>query len=428
MSLRVALVVPDLHVKDWNSPKHCQYALLAEACANGEVELVVLPEAYYGLYCDPVKIKQMEDTAIKDWYRCVAVPVLVGMQSTDGFQVAVYVNPDAKRTETKSHLYFKHSSARRLAFDRESYDSANDAMFQPIKLRRAHIGVQICHDMFFGLVGHQLREHGADVYVDISGGNVRKKKWRDVIAGRSLELDAPFLCTMSKRDDVGDADAFGVAFDRARELEPIISHVNEGGYGGFSIFDVDSSDVPSRADDVVQGYSGRQYDDILISVGRKESRARHHIQVVPGRDGMAPIRHAGDAEGKWRGFETPSGRVGVLPLSVGKLADGLEIHRCEADLQPNTFDHHVVVYYGEPSDWNGALALMKLRAIEHRVAVVVAGLTRSECIKTNRYRYIQRLRPRKGVYGLNGDCLGGTTRSLNGIRAEHHHAYYDLLP
>ena len=430
MKLRVALVVPDLRVKDWYSPKHCQYPLLAKACANGEVDLVVLPEAYYGLYCDTAKIKKMSDVAVKDWYEYVKVPVLVGMQSTDGYQVAVYVNPDAKRTETKSHLYFKHSSATKLAFDQEGYESADDTMFDPVQLRRARIGVQICHDMFFGLVGHQLREHGANVYLNITGGNVRKKKWRDVIAGRSLELDAPFLCTMSRRCDGNDGDAFATAFDRGRELQPTISHVNDWGYGGFKVFDIDSDHVPSRTDDVDQGFTGEQYKDILISVGRKKPRSRHHIHIVPGRDGMAPMGRAGDAEGKWRGFDTPSGRVGVLPLSIAKLADGLAIHRHEADLQSDSFDHHVVVYFGEPKDWNAAMALMKLRAIEHRIAVVVADRSRSECLKTTRRRTIQRFRQRRGVFALNGDCLGGTIRALNGkpgIPGKHHPAYLDLL-
>ena len=422
------MVVPNLLIEDWDNSKHCQYPLLKETCANGEVDLVVLPEAYYGLYFSTVKTQKMKDVAIKEWYSYLEVPVLVGMQSTDGFQVAVFVNPDAKRTETKSHLYFKHSSAVKLAFDRDGYEGANDRMFRPIKLREERIGVQICHDMFFGLVGHQLREHGADKYIDITGGDVPKKKWRDLIAGRSLELDAPFLCTMSKRSDSNRHHAFAAAFDRGRELEPTTSHVNERGYGGFKVFDIDSNHAPAQADDVEQGYSDAGYKDILISVGRKEPRSRHHIHIVPGRDGMAAMRRAGDAQGKWRGFDTLAGRIGVLPLSAAKLADGLAIYRHEADLQPDSFDHHVVVYFGEPEDWEAAKALMKLRVIEHRIAVVVAGQTRSECMKTHQYKTIQRLPQRHGVFALNGASLGGTGSALNGIPPKHHRAYFDLLP
>lgn len=429
MSLRAALVVPDLRVKDWNSSKHCRYPLLEEACANGDVDLVVLPEAYYGLCDDTVKIKKMKSVAIKDWYEYVGVPVLVGMQSPDGFQVAVYVNPNARRNETKDHLYFKHSSADKLAFDRDGYGGANDPMFHPIKLGRARIGVQICHDMFFGLVGHQLREHGADVYLNITGGNVRRKKWRDVIAGRSLEMNAPFLCTMSKRCDGNDGHAFAVAFDRGRELQPIISQTNDEGYGGFEVFDIDASRARWRADEVEQNWSRMNYKDILISVGRKEASSRHHIHIVPGRRGIDRISRGGDPEGSWRGFDSPCGRVGVLPLTVAELNDGMAIHRHNTDFRQAPFDHHVVVYFGEPGDWNAAMALMKLRAMEHRVAVVIAGRTRSECMKTNRYRYIQRFRLRNGVFGLNGECLGGTIRALNGkpgIRSKHHDAYLDL--
>ena len=156
MKLRVALVVPDLRVKDWYSPKHCQYPLLKQACANGEVDLVVLPEAYYR----KVKTQKMKDVAIKEWYSYLEVPVLVGMQSTDGFQVAVFVNPDAKRTETKSHLYFKHSSAVKLAFDRDGYEGANDRMFRPIKLREERIGVQIATTCSSGLSATSFESMG----------------------------------------------------------------------------------------------------------------------------------------------------------------------------------------------------------------------------------------------------------------------------
>ena len=430
MSLRVALVVPDLCVGNWRKPGHCQYRLLEAACANGEVDLVVLPEAYYGLYDVPLEIGKMAEVAISQWYDWVQVPVLVGMESTDGFQVGVYVNPHAERTDTKSHLYFKHSSAYKLAFDRDGYQGADDPMFRPIRLRNVRIGVQICHDMFFGLVGQQLRKHGADLYIDITGGDVLRKKWLDVIAGRSLELAAPFLCTMSKRSDKARRAAFAVAFDRGHRLEPTLSEVNDRGFGGFRVFDVDLGSRPSRADDVEQNFSHEEYKDILISVGLEESRSHHHIHMVPGRHGLALMNRAGEPEKKWRGFHTPVGRVGVLPLSIAKLADGLAIHRHEAQLDADPFDHHIVAYFGEPKSWNEAMALMKLRAMEHRIAVVVAGRTRFECMMSTKRRTIQRLHERKGVFGLNGNCLGGTVSALPSGRIydEQQPAYLDLMP
>ena len=369
----------------------------------------------------------MHSTAIDQWYGYLGVPVLVGMESTDGFQVAVYVNPDAKRTETKSHLYFKHSSAEQLAFQRDGYQGAGDPMFDPIRLKNRRIGVQICHDMFFGLVGQQFLSRGADLHIDITGGDVRRKKWLDVVAGRSIELRAPFLCTMSKRSNRG-GHAFALAMDRGHQLQPVISQVNDHGFSGFVVFNIDVSDTPGQPEEVEQAFSPERYQDILISSGPIESSSPHHLHLIPGRGGLAQFKRTGEPEKAWRGFNTATGRVGVLPLSVSKLADGLAIHRHESQLRARAFTHHVVAFVGEPPDWNEALALMKLRAIEHRMAIIVVGRTKSECIKTNNYRAIQRIEQHSGVFGLNKDCLGGTTRALNGIHPKHHSAYFDLMP
>ena len=178
MNFRVALVVPDKRlpcqprsIKYWN--EHCRYDDLEAACHDDQIDLVVLPEQYY----EDVSCDEMEEWAIGEWYDHLKVPVLMGFRSEEGFQIAIYVNPKSSRSETRLHRYVKHSSAERLAFEWPGYAGGSDAMFDPIVLGDARIGIQICHDMFYGLLGHRLRHRGANLHINLSGQDVNRRKW-----------------------------------------------------------------------------------------------------------------------------------------------------------------------------------------------------------------------------------------------------------
>ena len=61
----------------------------------------------------------------------------------------------------------------------------------------------------------------------------------------------------------------------------------------------------------------------------------------------------------------------------------------------------------------------------------MAGTVR-EVIKTTKYKHIQRIYERNGVFGLNTECLGGTYStavgtSLKGIPISQFSAYRSLL-
>ena len=111
MSLRVALVVPDLGIEDYNNPRHAQLPALAEACKAREVDLVVIPEGYY--YSED----ERTEPAAEGDAEYFGVPVLVGVSTAKGFEVAQYLNPKPGPSETCSQNYVKHSTSKRLAFD-----------------------------------------------------------------------------------------------------------------------------------------------------------------------------------------------------------------------------------------------------------------------------------------------------------------------
>ena len=406
MNFRVALVVPDKRlpcqprsIKYWN--EHCRYDDLEAACHDDQIDLVVLPEQYY----EDVSCDEMEEWAIGEWYDHLKVPVLMGFRSEEGFQIAIYVNPKSSRSETRLHRYVKHSSAERLAFEWPGYAGGSDAMFDPIVLGDARIGIQICHDMFYGLLGHRLRHRGANLHINLSGQDVNRRKWSNVLAGRSLELNAPFLCTMAKREGKGSACV--LAFDQGRQLLPAVSKVNSQGFAGFEVFDLGDRRLKPPHD---QSFSAKSYRDISIS---RNASVRADIHLIPqsgevslkGRCELGPVD-------SWRVFRTTAGSAGVLTLPIDALHDGLSIHR--HDVRQSSFDHHIVAYFGEPKDLGEAITFIKLRAIEHRMAVLLVGNTTWECIKTTRYKNIQRLRPRNGVFKLNAECLGGTASALKG--------------
>jgi len=369
---------------------------LRAACQRSEIDLVVYPEGYVKAPADRVQ------RAVNRRADHLGAPVLLGVATNEGFQVAAYRNPRARGQETPTHLYVKHSSPPRLAFEWPNYAGPRDAMFLPICLRGWSLGVQICHDMYFGLVGQLLRHAGATAFINLTGGNVVAQKWANVMRGRSLELNGPFLCTMA-RDPARSGASRALAFDQAQpmRLAAWAPGMPAGEPGGYAVVELGSQPF-SVLDE--QGFSLQSYDDVTVAVGTGKDA---DLVVARTADGMTLSgRQPERTVGEWRGFATRHGRMGVLLLGLEEMRDGLALYH--AMPPEGVFDHHLVVYQAPQSPVNRAncLTLLKLRAIEHRIgAMLVAGEVH-ELVKTDQYKKIRRLQERDRCFGLNARNLG----------------------
>jgi hypothetical protein len=419
-SLKMALVVPD-YSHEWDDDGQFRLSDLTRACHAGEIDLVIFPESY-----ECVPAADARDT-VTWWASTLKVPVLMGLES-DGFQLAAYRNPRAEGNDTSDHLYVKHSTAERLAYEWPGYGGVRDAMFRPISLKGECLGVHICHDMFYGLVGHRLRRNGARVLIDLTYGNVVLAKWRNVVRARSLELGGPFLCTMAHDPGKASGAAAGLAYWNGRPLTPISDTTGPKGFGGYVVFD--PGQIGGNAEDGFQPCTEQVYDDITVSLGT--GRPADIVCRPQGERMRITGNGAGQGHGQWLRFGNRAGSIGVLPLALSALSDGLAVHRLDAPA--GTFDHHLLIYHAPdaPACLGDALSLIKLRAIEHRVGVALYAGDVREVLKTTKYKNIQRFVEHDGVFGLNAESLGGTwstagASSLQGVPRIRFDAYLSLL-
>lgn len=421
--LRIALVVPDYRTSDRGV--YDKAALRADI-TGGSVDLVVFPEHFLQAHLRDAA------PAVDALAHDLGAPVLTGVWVDDAYQTAFYANPYAGERDTRSHFYFKHSTSVKTAYDWPGYRLHRDRMFEPIRLGDARIGVHLCHDMFFGLVPARLRAGGATTLINLTGGDVNLAKWRNIVRGRSIEHRCLFLCTMAKARTDGRGAAAALAFDRGRPLLPS-GDGRTPAPGRHVVFGTRAGTLDPGDASRTQAFSPRAYDDIKIGLGARPQRGLD--VVVTASHGALHVAGGRRVAGQpgWTAFTTACGSLGVATLPMSALTDPYAVHRLEP--RSAVFDHHLLVYGGgnEPTH-DEVIALLRLRAIEHRMACGYLGVHGRELIKTSRYKNIQRLRHVAGVFGLDGMWMGGTFASASdassalGIPPAHISAYRELGP
>ena len=96
-------------------------------------------------------------------------------------------------------------------------------------------------------------------------------------------------------------------------------------------------------------------------------------------------------------------------------------------------EHYIVFYYGKSQlTKSGIFSLAKLRAIENRIGIIVLSKDIKLVLKTTKYKNIQLFQERKGIFGLNKECLDGpmsifTHRPIDGIPVKVKEKYLELL-
>jgi len=405
---------------------------VAKFARSEGADLVVFPEAYLGNCKYEGAVDEVKKLAEE-----LESAVLTGVSTEEGYQLAIFCNPKPKTGETRVHRYIKHSSAKKLAYKWPEYKGKDDSMFNPIILRQRKIGVMICHDMFFPLITHNLVKRGAEILIDLTGGNVKFQKWNDIIRGRSLEIEGPFLCTMGgHRVNKSGKKSSCIVYERGRKVPFLIQQngkTEERLEGprppGFAMVSVPSDSTISENED--QPFSNKNYSDIIVSFdkGRKADLEIIKISDEIKISSYGKVLHP-DVD-DWRRVEK-EGIIGLLILPLINIKDRSQILKKKPQ---SRVDFHFVLYAGKKSEYlanSDLVALAKLRAIENRVGVLILTDETREALKTNNYKNIQRFKEQNGTFGFDKNNLKGpesifTPGTGKGIPEKFKDEYFKLL-
>ena len=419
---RVAAILPDETVPDFR--QSYPEAELIELAEEGRVDIAVFPEAFLAYEYDAGDPSAFPLEHVMGYAELIGIPVLTGAflgDPVDGrglrerFEVALFANPSIAGGNTRGHLYVKHSSAAKKAFEWPGYSGIDDSMYEPIVLGDKRIGSLVCHDMYYGPLCRNQVKRGANVLLDLTGGGVDEGKWRTVAATRSVDYDCPFLVTMNLRPGKGASIAF--AYRNGRDLKPSSTVV--GTRGRIEVFDLGDDGSEMYSPPVASVTDGKHFKKVLdFSVGSAGALWFDPDALVYS-DGQPAVL------GRWTTLSNGGESLAVLPLRAPELLDPMYVYR---HMPPKGVKHHVLVVVPDPAGGVDP-ALLRLvaagRAIEHLVAVFYADEDGWTCAKVTRYKQPQHVPQRidgqvthfrlDASGGLAGPWLAGGKHPHRGV-------------
>ena len=429
--IRVMLCVPSYsyNTEKWEKE-------IKEFSKKEKIDLIILPEGY--IKC---KFEQALEK-VKNLSKKFNTAVLSGVETEEGYQIAVFYNLNPQKDETKEHIYIKHSTAYKLAYEYPEYQGKRDKMFDPILIKGRKLGVMICQDMFFPLIPHIMVKRGAEILIDLTGGNVIFQKWKNIVKGRSIENKGIFLCTMGYNPPKGKKRgqrSFCFAYDNGKVI-PL--HVFKDGKMKwiskfrklpsppfFCVISIPPDEL--KEEDEAFHYTNKYYSDITVSLGtgRKADieieRKDSEFYLISNNKKLNLNKN------KW----VKIGNIGMLSFPLENIMDSTLILREILNLmnkinKEEIAEHYIVFYYGESELTEPEIfSLAKLRAIENRVGILVFSQTLKLALKTTKYKNIQLFQEKEGVFRLNKECLGGpmSTFTKKTIPVSFKGKYLELL-
>jgi predicted amidohydrolase len=397
--LEILLTVPELsgteiQITEWRKSLNLYIK-------SKEIDLIVYPESYFDAYNEE---KALE--IVKSWKH--EIPVIASYNNTSNRGIwAVFYNPKPKNGDTDIKYYAKHSSANKLAFELYDYKAIQQALFSPISLNGYNIQINICHDIFFPLITKKLMTNNADLLINLTGGGVIMKKWHNVFSGRSVEYkNIPIFCTMNFENDKDSA--FGFLNGKLIQPTNIIEEESYSWQYHFSFppvtFDADFSNKNELSDKI--------YSDFRIGI---EQSTKSDISLISNKKKLVISDNTTEIPENqildtW--FYLKKKNIAIMQTSYANLHSSLFLYDKfykgkSGELTTNSENYFVVYFSSENIDLEEAFALMKLRAIESRIGVIVYAPNFKGLIKTNSYKNIQYFEPIDGVIGTNLKCLGG---------------------
>ncbi|MBE1555485.1 hypothetical protein [Sporosarcina limicola] len=349
------------------------YDKVKEIIQMKEVDLVVFPEAFI-----PVENDDAGWTTIEYIADFLDKPVLLGFSMADGSERAYYLNWEPKEGETEEKSFIKHSTADTTIFDYELTNEEIKIIYQPILLNGQRIQVYVCHDMFFPLITERLEQEGLDILINLTGGNVKMSKWCNLLKGRSIELQAPVFCTMGNRINMKQPSD-RISYYKGKKVKPTYTlGVGEKEHA-FSIFSLGTTQQFIQEDEPY--YSDKLYHQFTVGINENADCVINLEDLTVSTD----LKETNQYEYSYRLLKGNE-NVHVHIANYEDLLDRTYLYR-----QPrNQGDHQIIVYLSEEEiDKEVAIALLKLRVIESRVAAVVASPSLLIGAKTNRYKDVQ---------------------------------------
>lgn len=429
-SMKVLLCVPsyspDIDRDKWENE-------IKEFSEIEKIDLIIFPEEYI----TDIKFEQALEK-VKEFSKKFNTAVLLGIKTKEGYQIAVFYNPNPQKKETKEHIYIKHSTAEKLAYEYPDYQGKEDKMFKPIHIKGRKLGVMICHDMFFPLIPHNLVKQGVEILIDITGGNVNYKKWKNVIKGRSIEIKNTFLCTMgydcerSQRSycfAYHNGKVIPVYCIKGRYMEIIKDFKNLPEPPYFCMLSIPPKKLINEEEYIE--YTEKTYSDITIALYTEQyTKKKADIEITRIGSEFYLIlngKRINLEENNW----VKIGDIGLLSFPLTEIIDPTLILRSILNLKNSDKKarYYLVLYYGESElTESEVISLAKLRAIENRVGVIVFSKDIKLVLKTNNYKQIQFFKEKNGVYGINKMCLGGPESVFtSGIPVKFKEKYLKLL-
>jgi predicted amidohydrolase len=123
---------------------------------------------------------------------------------------SIFVNPFAKKGETKRSYYIKHTQTYYSAFDFPDYrEKIAKDIFKPIRFHGHKIGMTICYDGNNAIFSRMYGLNGADIIINSTGGNVMHDKWYKSHKARAIENHCYELVTMGEEQGKNNSYVYG---------------------------------------------------------------------------------------------------------------------------------------------------------------------------------------------------------------------------
>lgn len=400
-ALKVVLTIPQYRVR--RKARDKWMAEVGVFASDYDADLVVFPESFLSRYFG-VRPLEGGQSLLKDLAMKYKTAVLTGFTTDKGYETALYCSPNPGPGETREHVNFKHAISDRVAFQLPDWDNEVEEMFAPIDLRGHRIGVCVCFDMFLPAVIQAIENRGASMFIDLTGDNVQPRMWQNVVGGRSLEAQAPFLCTMGYFA-TWPGKAISLAYDRGMAMEMTLA---DGTSAYITSVAPTCSLVTSPQDplgpSLDKDYSQVVSEDITIALGTGRNA---DIEITQGKGNIQVTSHGKgrvDRTNDWAYFRGSKHKLALLSLEIEDLRNrAILLQKLPKDFDRNDPVQHLVLYSGAGTaglSRQEIVALASLRVIEHQVAILVLAGDIKEVLRPTNIQNIMRLAERNGLFGM----------------------------